>query len=597
MCGIAGMAVHPPSVPSETTVKRMLASIAHRGPDAEGVYTGNNAVLGHRRLSVLDISEQGSQPMHHGELTIVFNGEIYNYVEVREQLIQLGHRFATGTDTEVILHGFEEWGEDCLHRFRGMWAFALLDGRNGRLFCSRDRFGIKPFYYAEEEGRFLFASEIKALLTAGVAPKADIDTLLLYLVVGYASHGEKTFFSGISQLLPGHNLTVDLYTGAIRMERYYTLLPGKGATDETYASAFLDSVKLHLRSDVPIGTCLSGGLDSSTLAAASSRLLQEEGPVSYIAVTAQSEAAYNDESGFARQVAEHCGLDWRLTRPTYEDFSAHVENCLRFHDEPVGGPSIFMQYWVMKTAKAAGLKVILDGQGGDETLLGYERYYPSYFCHLLAKGALVRLAKEYYLASKHSKLSLRQLTAYSLYFLVVPLRKRVLAKRARFVKRENVSRSLEIFGKLGKMPFHLDDLQRMELLQLQLPKLLQYEDRNSMAHSIEARVPFIDHICVETALSLPPESKIRDGYTKFALRRIADRLLPHSVAWRRNKFGFEAPSKVWLEKHLPCMQQKAEHSVLLRRICSRIPDLGSLSLDARWRLYNIAVWEEQYKVS
>lgn len=601
MCGIAGIVSKTGSRYDESVMRSMLSSIAHRGPDDEGLYANDSFIVGHRRLSIIDVSEQGHQPMHYKQFTIVFNGEIYNYLELREQLLKLGHVFTTKTDTEVILHAYEEWGEQCLQKFRGMWAFAIADAKRNKLFCSRDRFGIKPFYYYNDSERFLFASELKALLTAGIPAHANMDTVLVYLVVGYSHMSENTFFREIYQLPCSHYAWIDLHTGQMDIHRYYDLsIEDRSSIDAShYADAFEESVKLHLRSDVQVGTCLSGGLDSSTLAAVSASFIQQEKEeYPYIAVTAQSEASYNDESHYAKQVVDHCSLQWELTKPTYRDFADNIEQCLRVHDEPVGGPSMFMQYWVMRAAKKAGIKVILDGQGGDETLLGYERYYPSFFWYLLTKGNVVRMLKEYYLASKHSKLTLKLLSGYMVYFLIVSVRKKVLSRRASsYVKKENIERALKVFDTMGSRSLHIGELQKTELLQYQMPKLLQYEDRNSMAHSIEARVPFVDHVCVETALSLPHENKIKNGYTKYALRLLADRILPQSIAWRRNKYGFEAPDKVWLVEHLPIMQGKVDASKLIREICAEVPDLSGLPLEIRWRLYNIAVWEEQHNVS
>jgi asparagine synthase (glutamine-hydrolysing) len=355
-------------------------------------------------------------------------------------------------------------------------------------------------------------------------------------------------------------------------------------------------VRIHLRSDVPVGTCLSGGLDSSIVAALAASFNRENGNDHFSAVTARSESPDNDEIDFARQVVEHCRLDWYIASPVYKDFAKHIEECLWFQEEPVGGPSVFMQYWVMKAAKEAGLKVMLDGQGGDETMLGYERYYISYFWNLLKRGKLVRLISEYILAIRNSKMSFLGLATFAGYFSFFPLRKMILNWRANYLRKEYLNYSDKILREISKDFFNLNKLQISEIRFKQLPHLLKYEDRNSMAHSIEARVPYIELGCIEVALSLPPEQKIREGYTKFPLRKIAEDILPNAIASRKRKIGFEAPTEIWLRKHNNIMQNEVQESEILKRVCRFIPDLNKLKAEMRWRLYNIAVWERLYHV-
>lgn len=602
MCGIAGIIYKDGRQASAHSdlMKGMLASIAHRGPDDEGTFYRGGVALGHRRLSILDISEAGHQPMFYKDYVIVYNGEVYNYLELREELKSLGHEFNTGTDTEVILHSYEEWGEDCLQRFNGMWAFALYDAAAKRIFCSRDRFGVKPFYYYEDEEKFLFASEIKALLAAGVEAKVNFHILLTYLVVGFTNFCEETFFLGVYQLLPGRQQCLDLVGNKVSINRYYNLAKQyrQGMTGQSFMACLKNSVKLHLRSDVPIGTCLSGGLDSSVVAALASSLLKETvGDRAFGAVTAVSESRENDESSYAKKVVEHCGLEWHPVKPTYKDFVDHVEDCLLAQGEPVGGPSLFMQYWVMKKAKEEGLKVMLDGQGGDETLLGYERYYPGYFWDLLKRGKIWRMMSEYVMAARNSKLSLVTLSLYTMYFLILPVRRYILRKRASFLKEYFMKSVFEILRGPARAFFRIRDLQDLDIGVFQLPNLLLYEDRNSMAHSIEARVPFVELNCIETGVSLRPEEKICNGFTKYPLRLLAEKILPKLIAWRTNKIGFEAPTQLWLSQYEDHMQKMVDESLLLAKICLNIPRLNKTNLEMRWKLYNISVWEKQCNVS
>ncbi len=598
MCGIAGIYQKNFTHIDVTSLKAMLHSMAHRGPDDEGTYVKKNIGLGHRRLSIIDTSEAGHQPMRYKHFVIVYNGEIYNYLEIKERLIEKSHTFITRTDTEVILHAYEEWGFNCLDYFTGMWAFAILDEDKNILFCCRDRFGIKPFYYYEDEYQFTFASEIKALLFPFRTAKVNYRSLIDYLMVGITDHTDKTFFEDIRQLSPGHFMRIDLNKGKVYIEKYFdlTVLPKNPANLDNYENCLRESVRIHLRSDVPVGTCLSGGIDSSVVAALASSFNRENGKDNFASVTARSESPHNDETPFAREVVRHCGLDWYIANPVYEDFLRNIEECLRIQEEPVGGPSVFMQYWVMKKAKEAGLKVMLDGQGGDESLLGYERYYISFFWDLLKRGFFIRLIKEYLLAIRHSKMSFLRMSASIGYFSIFTVRKMVLRWRTRFLRNEYMHYPDRILHKITKDFFKLKKLQISEIQFQQLPQLLKYEDRNSMAFSIEARVPYIELNCIQSALSLPSEEKIKEGYTKYPLRKLAEKILPFHIAWRREKIGFEAPTDIWLNKHQSIMEKEIRDSKILKHICRYIPDLKKLKLEIRWRLYNIAIWERLYNV-
>lgn len=598
MCGIAGIINKKGTLPDKNMLYSMLVSIAHRGPDDEGLWFNGNISLGHRRLSIIDTSNAGHQPMHYKNLVITYNGEIYNYIEIKKKLIALGHIFITETDTEVILHAYNEWGKDCLHYFIGMWAFAIFDEKENTLFCSRDRFGIKPFYYYENDNIFAFASEIKAILALNITAKVNYKSLMEYLIIGIHDHSNETFFQGIYQLLPGYLMKVSVINGKMLREKYYDLAYYKKSNTNVggYIECIKKSVSFHMRSDVRVGTCLSGGLDSSVVAALAASFNRGNGNTSFAAVTAKSESPINDETNFARQVVEKCGLGWFIASPDYKDFAKHIEECLYFQEEPVGGPSVFMQYWVMKVAKESCIKVMLDGQGGDETLLGYERYYIAYFLNLIKRFHFLRFFKEYFLACRHSKVGFFWILSASVYFLLLPIRKKILKRRVRFVKEEYLNSAYRNLQAISKSFFNLDKLQISEIKFYQLPHLLKYEDRNSMAHSIEARVPYVESNCIETALSLLPEEKIRDGYTKFPLRKLAEVILPETIAWRRNKLGFEAPTKMWLLLHKAIMQSEINKSNILKHICNFVPNLQGINIDMQWKLYNIALWERLFNV-
>lgn len=348
-----------------------------------------------------------------------------------------------------------------------------------------------------------------------------------------------------------------------------------------------------MRSDVKIGSCLSGGLDSSTLAGAIQHNLGKNGQ-KLSAVTAKSELKENDESELANQVAKYSGMDWSVVCPGYDDFLAEHQEMLRCQAEPVGSPSVFMQYCVMKKAKECGIKVMFDGQGGDETLLGYERYYVTYIFSLLKSGKFVGALKAYRDICKNSKLNMTSLIRYILYFGCLPIRKCVLQKRLHFIKKEYREKLFGASSQYLEQSKDMMQLQIDEITDSQLPHLLKYEDRNSMYFSIEARCPYVDHVYVQKAIQLPFEMKVADGWTKKCLRHLAEKFIPKAIAWRKNKLGFEAPEKIWLERYLPDMQESVNKSALIRNLVSEIPELSKVSLRLRWRLYNLAVWEKQY---
>lgn len=592
MCGICGIVG---KYTSENVMRDMLDSIAHRGPDDEGIFQEGNIFLGHRRLSILDLSASGHQPMMYENYVIVFNGEIFNYVELRNELKKIGHVFKTGTDTEVILHGYALWGQEVFVKLRGMWALALYDKNAQKIIFSRDRFGIKPFYYYSDASRFIFASEIPALLAAGVSAEVNYDVVMRYLAISCDDNGKDSFFKDIHQLPGGCNIEYNLGTKEFSSVRYYDLLSqiNSNKIETSFEDVFNETLLIHLRSDVKIGSCLSGGLDSSTLAGAIQHNLGKNGQ-KLSAVTAKSELKENDESELANQVAKYSGMDWSVVCPGYDDFLAEHQEMLRCQAEPVGSPSVFMQYCVMKKAKECGIKVMFDGQGGDETLLGYERYYVTYIFSLLKSGKFVGALKAYRDICKNSKLNMTSLIRYILYFGCLPIRKCVLQKRLHFIKKEYMEKLFGASSQYLEQSKDMMQLQIDEITDSQLPHLLKYEDRNSMYFSIEARCPYVDHVYVQKAIQLPFEMKVADGWTKKCLRHLAEKFIPKAIAWRKNKLGFEAPEKIWLERYLPDMQESVNKSALIRNLVSEIPELSKVSLRLRWRLYNLAVWEKQY---
>lgn len=608
MCAIAGI-VHKSDAPvSAVELDRAVDLAAHRGPDGRGTFRSRNLGLGHRRLAIVDLSDDGLQPMHYAEglLTLTFNGEIYNYLELRKELSARGVSFRTQTDSEVILAAYSEWGADCVSRFNGMWAFAIYDAARNQIFLSRDRFGVKPLFFIDEPGTFAFASEIGQLLPLLGPRPTDLDRVRCFLLTGGLDLDNHTFFGGISKLPAGSSAIYDLVSHRLSIQSYYSLRarPDFQSLDDhdalkLFACTLEDSVKLRLRSDVLVGTCLSGGLDSSSIATLASNLVGSKGPTSFNAITAISEDKTTDETPFARSVVEHSHLDWVRVKPSYQDFTDSLPSIVVAQQEPFGGPSLTMQYFVMKAARENGIKVLLDGQGGDETLLGYEKYYYTYLRQLLRdagwSGVFAGIAS---LRVANGRLGISGLAKY------------VLGARFSTLRAFGHWREQPYLSGITRSPAHITDfarranepfrLQTLEIESTNLPVLLRYEDRNSMHHGVEARLPFLDYRLVELSLSLPVRQKIRNGWTKWILRRAMDGRMPAEVVWRRNKYSFNAPDNIWLRKHSGEMKDQISNSSLIEAVTRRdalIEGFDRLPLSSQWRLYSIALWQQAFGIS
>jgi asparagine synthase (glutamine-hydrolysing) len=553
VCGLAGIVDLGGEARLEQAVA-MSAALAHRGPDADGTFAEPGVALAFRRLAILDLSPAGNQPMVGGDgrYRLLHNGEIYNYRELRTELESAGHSFRTGTDTEVVLAAYVEWGTDCVKRFNGMWAFALWDSKERRLFASRDRFGVKPLYYHLDGKRLLFASEPKALLVAGVARRPNLPVVRDYLEQGYLDHTAETFFDGIVRLPQAHSMTFD--ESGLRLERHWQLEvrePPAGDFAAEVRELIFDSVRLRLRSDVPVGTCLSGGLDSSAIVGVVDRLLQTEaenarpvGPRQQT-FTAYFEDRAVDERPFARAVVESTRAEPHWITFEADDLVSNLDAIVDAQGEPFGSTSMAAQWYVMREAKRAGLTVMLDGQGSDEIFGGYHGYFAPYYADLLAGGRLGTLRSELAAYRRVHGASAARL-AELVIRRFVPDRVRWLARGRARGGSSLVHEALpagytaEADG-IAEFPDRLRRLLELILTSRGLPELLRYEDRNSMAHSLEARVPFLDFRLVELLFSLPADQLIDRGMTKAILRRALGDVLPPVVRDRVDKLGFVTP--------------------------------------------------------
>ena len=537
--------------------------IAHRGPDDAGVHLDGHVGLGHRRLSIVDLSPAGHQPMPNGDrsLWIVFNGEIYNHEALRADLSALGHGFRSTTDTEVILAAYREWGDACVQRFEGMWAFAIWEPARQRLFCSRDRLGIKPFYYALTPAGFAFASEIKSVLASGLVPvRPNPEALRLQLVYRARASNQTTCFEGVLQLPPAHSAV--FADGRLAVSRHWNAEDALALRDDRrqdHADRFRElieqAVHSHLRSDVPVGACLSGGLDSGTLVALAAR--RASAPLRTFSVTYPG--TVHDESRYIHALRGHVGnLDGTDTSPDGRDLVDVLERSTWHYEEPVWGGSVYSWWQVMKSVHAGGIKVVLNGQGADELLAGYPRYYPSYLRQLLLGGRLPALRRNFEgFRAQQDGLSRSGLwrelaTPYWPDWLRRAARTagRGAAFDDRFLDPGLRAMSSPAAEALARRAFSsLDAHLLSDLTTTRLPELLQAEDRFSMAFSIESRVPFLDRAFVEYGIALPPTQKIDGGVTKVVLREAMRGVVPDETLDRRDKQGYPTPANEWLRQY------------------------------------------------
>lgn len=576
MCGIAGVVSLTGEPIDPPVIERMVAALGHRGPDGRGTFVDGPVGLGHTRLSILDPTPAGAQPMRRGRSVLVHNGEVYNFLEIAAELRELGERIESGSDTEVILAAVRRWGPDAVTRFNGMFAFALWDGELGRLILARDRMGVKPLYFRRTSRSLVFASEPRALLAGRPVdggdtwtPEPDLATVRDFLGSGLVDHTDRTFFDGVGALAPGHVCVVE--RGSPAMRRYWGPPPladddrrqasgGDRSRDarlvEEFGALFDSSVRLRLRSDVPIGSCLSGGLDSSSIVMTVARLVaagtsigsREQAP--RLAFHARFPAEGIDESAFAEAVAEAAGVRLVHRTPAGTPLLAAIRPVLAAQGEPYGGASINAQYAVMAAARDEGLKVLLDGQGADELLGGYLQFLGVRVGGLLRTGHVGGA-----LGEMRDQVARRTLSPASA--LLFAARGALPGGVLEAVRSSSA-------GRLGLRPGPglrgvappdppVDPPGTLLARRLwraitatSLPALLRYEDRNSMAFGVEARVPFLDYRLVELGVRLPDRLRVNGGVTKAILRAAMKARIPETVRRRRDKLGFVAPQQAWL---------------------------------------------------
>jgi asparagine synthase (glutamine-hydrolysing) len=591
MCGILSVVNFKNNINSGNLVKA-LNTIRHRGPDDEGLLTwlpgetprvwagadtasstkkhfnyeviGNDQPFkvgfGHRRLSIVDLSPGGHQPMLHSRagLAITFNGEIYNYPEIRNELIVLGHEFKSASDTEVILHAWEQWGAKCLDKFNGMFAFVILDHNKRELYAVRDRFGVKPLYYYEGTNALYLSSEIKQIKTSpDYSFELNVPIARQFLASGVSEHTDNTFDAKIKLLAGGHYIKIDLSAERCQPEivKWYTLVPKRwsGSFDNAvteFRNLLTDAVRLRLRSDVKVGSCLSGGLDSSSIVCIAANLLKAQGDFAgQETVTACYDSAKYDEWNFANEVVKSTNAHPHKVFPSFSGLQEEIDSLLWHQDEPVGSTSVYSQWCVFKACHEAGLKVMIDGQGADEQLAGYGGNDLPFYAGLLGKGHLLSLYDEAIHYKKESGSWPKGFLTGAMQLNMGKSFTAILPDKIK-IKTGNGVDWLVNSEPAGLHSEPATSLQQNLLRQLYgapLPALLRYEDHNSMAWSVESRTPFMDYRLLEFNLGLPERFVYKRGVRKAILREAMHNIIPDAVANRKDKMGFVTPEELWLK--------------------------------------------------
>ncbi len=655
MCGIFGVLNFSEANVNLISFRDSVNIIRHRGPDDEGYALFNtykktceerfgdtsalkkgthilsdspvvfNLAFGFRRLSILDLSVNGHQPFFNDEknICIIFNGEVYNYIEIREELISKGYKFRTGTDTEVIMNSYIEWGEDCLSRFNGMWGIALYDMRKNVLFCTRDRFGVKPFYYYKDDNVFVFGSELKSITEyfkndPSFEKRINKEIAFDYFVNNFTEHTENTFIQGIKNLPPSH--LIKIQGNDFKVRKYFEVEVNKelGKYDpqrfekikNEFSELIHDSVKLRLRSDVAVGTCLSGGLDSSAVVSIINRILTDnKDPNNQLAENRQKtfSAVYDDasidERKFIEEIIKKTDCESYYVFPDKADLFSDIDNFIFQLDEPIGGTSPYAQWNVMRLARQNNVTVLLDGQGADESLGGYEVYFGFLYTNLFRKGNYLQLMSElsknfqkgieiskrgykYYVNSKNKNTSSPVSKYYNQDFL------KNYSGRSILEYRTSDNLNVKLYEDLSKYI---------------LPSLLRFEDRNSMKFSIESRTPFLDYRIIKLLFETEGIYKIHKGFSKWILRNSMNGKMPDNIVWRRDKKGFPTPERKWMKLLKDDFIQTVNNNkddldsyfhtgLILNNYDSIISDT-EIKSHFLWKIYNFTKWKKMYGVS
>ena len=596
MCGIAGIISNEEI--DESIIKKMTDSIAHRGPDGEGAYKGNGFLFGHRRLAIIDLSEHGKQPMHYeNRYSITFNGEIYNFIELKAQLMDVGYKFYSDTDTEVIMAAYDHWGVDCLNKFNGMWAFVLYDNKKKQFFIARDRFGKKPLYYYKDQKKFIFCSEVKGLYASDLIEKQpNKQYLKKYLQSGPNEYDSETAFLNIVRFPFSHYFlgTQEELLSNPTFVRYWQVKVNTSTEKfdslkaqhyaKQYYDLLSDAVKIRLRADVNVGSALSGGLDSSSIVYLVNQQLKQMGKEAQqetFSSVYKSDGTQNcDESEYIDLLAEKLNVKSNQIEPNEPDVPNELEKVIWYMENPPESTCMSGWHTFMKV-KNTGVKVTLDGQGADEQLAGYFYYIASY----LTSISLTDLYKEFF------------------HFLKIPGAKKILfisflMAHFKFIFGNKAYRM--VFQRLKKRtpPKALNEELKLSM-ETGLITLIHYSDHGSMGHSIESRMPFMDYRLVEFLASVPACYKMHNGWTKYLARLAFDNKLPDEICWRKDKMGWPIPEEHWfrggLKEYLINSIGQSKLVAELQSDLSIQKEINSkMEIKKLIRLLNVSIYEKNF---
>ena len=589
MCGLFGIINKDKDTINVAELQAASAALQHRGPDDEAIFAEKNIGLAHRRLSIFDLGTGGRQPFEGWNKVMVFNGAIYNFPELKIQLQRKKYQFSTETDTEVLLAAYDYWGKECVQYFNGQWAFSIYDREAEEVFCSRDRFGIKPFYYTEINGNFYFSSEIKAFQKiSGWRARLNKTKAYEYLVHQMHDHTNETMFVGVCRLGNGQHLTYSLKTNSYEIATYYDLkkITTQQMTAEfavkKFSEKFTHAVELRLRADVPVGAALSGGLDSSAI------VLTIPGIKNDIALSAFSvvyDEAKISERKYVEAVLKNNAIKGHILQPSFKDYEESRKQILWQQEEPYNGIGVEAQYAMFGAARKAGIKVMLDGQGADEILAGYEKFYLgilksdiSLFNKITTSFNIIWLHQIPWKKSWHDfkNYLLKNKKAQDFSWLRLKPDREALFRRSKEDSVLAISKNL--------------------ISELGLNALLRYEDKNAMSFGIESRVPFLDHELVEFCLSLPTDLKIRNGIRKWILRESRKEVLPEIIRNRYDKLGFATPEISWLEAQKDHLLETISEKEKLADIID-VKNLKNVrDIKVIWRIYLFGEWMEMFEV-
>lgn len=616
MCGIVGILSKYPTEVTVERLKKMTDIIQYRGPDGDGhwVNSEKNVGLGHRRLSVIDLSEEAGQPMHYlGRYSIVFNGEIYNYIELKEILLKQGYKFTTSSDTEVLMALYDRDKENCLQLLDGMFSFAIYDDEKKELFAARDRFGEKPFYYSYEPGKyFIFGSEMKCLWEAGI--KKDVNNRMLFAYLNYGvirNQGDEneTFYNNCTNLPHRHYLKISVNNCVLSLTKYYDIsidninhVISETQAKEKFRELLYTSVSRRLRSDVTVGSSLSGGLDSSLVVCIIDQL-KKDSPQKQNTFSAIFPGYAKDERKYIDYVIKSTKVSPHFVTPDDDGLIRDIEKLIWHQEEPFGTASIYAQFCVMRVAKENNVTVLLDGQGADEYLAGYHSYYQQFFNDLRENYTeSSQMQYDEYLRLHQANGINPRIKKDVKYFVRLRIPRILKAGKnlqSFYNQKKNSFFSKEFYIaniKDNPIPYsYFKDLNSAlyhDLLKGGLQNLLRYCDRNSMAHSREVRLPFLYNELVDFVFSLPPYFKINKGWTKWIMRSAFNNVLPETIAWRKDKIGYEPPQKNWLqnkailEKIHESKRRLYKHDVISKKEFEKnISTNSTLEDNKKWKIW------------